>query len=86
MLAAKSFNATSDWRALQRWLGILAEELAARMADDAAAHRRHPKTLVLHYRSGHAPGTQFALGLSCGEVHSPGSALLQRTAGQKVQC
>jgi impB/mucB/samB family C-terminal domain len=58
MLAAKSFNATSDWRALQRWLGILAEELAARMADDAAAHRRHPKTLVLHYRSeGRAPQT-----------------------------
>lgn len=50
MLAAKSFNATSDWRQLQRWLAILAEELAARMADDAAQHRRHPRTLVLHYR------------------------------------
>lgn len=50
MLAAKSFNATSDWRALGRWLAILAEELAARMADDAAQHRRHPRTLVLHYR------------------------------------
>jgi len=50
MLAAKSFTATSDWRALQRWLTILAEELAGRMAADAAQHRRHPRTLVLHYR------------------------------------
>lgn len=81
MLAAKSFNATSDWRALQRWLGILAEELAARMADDAAAHRRHPKTLVLHYRLDNAPCRQLPFGMSCGEVLGPGAALLQQTAG-----
>jgi hypothetical protein len=50
LLAAKSFEATSDVSVLQRWLGILAAELAPRMANDEASYKRRPKTLVLHYR------------------------------------
>ena len=50
MLAAKSFEKTSDPAQLQRWLHILADELAARMRTDAEQYRRHPRNLVLHYR------------------------------------
>eukprot|EP00887_Chlorella_sp_A99_P005175 scaffold1.g5175.t1 len=51
MLAAKSFNATTDLAALRGWLQILATELAGRMAADCAEHRRRPRNLVLTYRS-----------------------------------
>ena len=50
MLAAKSFEKTSDPGELQRWLHILADELAGRMVTDAQLYRRHPRNLVLHYR------------------------------------
>jgi hypothetical protein len=50
MLAAKSFEKTSDPAQLQRWLHILADELAARVRTDAEQYRRHPRNLVLHYR------------------------------------
>ena len=52
MLAAKSFEKTSDPAQLQRWLHILADELAARMRTDAEQYRRHPRNLVMHYRCG----------------------------------
>jgi hypothetical protein len=52
MLAAKSFNTTTQPAALQRWLGILAEELADRLAEDAAANSRRPRCLTLYHRSG----------------------------------
>jgi len=51
MLAAKSFEATSDMAALARWLGILADELADRMVGDSEANQRTPRLLVLSYRS-----------------------------------
>jgi hypothetical protein len=51
MLAAKSFQATSDWSAIRKWLAILAAELADRIATDTVANNRHPRNLVLHYRS-----------------------------------
>ena len=50
MLAAKSFNATSDMAAIHRWFGILAEELASRISADYELHQRRPCTLVLHHR------------------------------------
>lgn len=50
MLAAKSFNTTTQPAALQRWLGILAEELADRLLEDVAANTRRPRCLTLYYR------------------------------------
>ena len=50
MLAAKSFTVTSDWAEIERWLRVLCEELANRMADDSAAHNRRPRNLVVHFR------------------------------------
>jgi DNA polymerase eta len=50
MLAAKSFEATSDLAVLERWARVLAAELAERVAADEAAHRRRPRTLVVHFR------------------------------------
>lgn len=50
MLAAKSFVATSDMSALERWLGILADELSDRMIYDAQINQRIPRLLVLSYR------------------------------------
>lgn len=52
-------QATSDWGAVRKWLGILAAELADRMVSDAAAHHRHPRNLVLHYRCAPAPPIPF---------------------------
>ncbi|CAL8471021.1 g10563 [Coccomyxa elongata] len=50
MLAAKSFNATSSPAELDRWMGILAEELAHRLTEDGTAHSRAPRGLTLSYR------------------------------------
>ncbi|BDA45382.1 DNA polymerase eta at N-terminal half [Coccomyxa sp. Obi] len=50
MLAAKSFNATSSPAELDRWIGILAEELAHRLTEDGIAHSRAPRGLTLSYR------------------------------------
>ncbi|GMH32529.1 hypothetical protein BSKO_00363 [Bryopsis sp. KO-2023] len=50
MLAAKSFAATSDMRAIERWIGILSEELATRMRKDEEMYSRKPRNLVLYYR------------------------------------
>lgn len=50
MLAAKTFEATSNMAALERWLGILADELAERMVTDAQLNQRFPRLLVLSYR------------------------------------
>lgn len=58
MLAAKSFTSTSDHAALQRWIGILAAELAPRMAADEAAFKRRPRTLVVHFRGGPGAGVE----------------------------
>ena len=51
MLAAKSFEATSDTNTLERWLGILADELAERMITEMQLNQRYPRLLVLSYRS-----------------------------------
>lgn len=50
MLAAKSFEPTSDMAAVERWVTILAEELADRMVADNKLFNRRPKSLHLHYR------------------------------------
>ena len=50
MLAAKSFETTTGADGLERWMRILAEELADRLAEDAAAHARRPRLLTLYYR------------------------------------
>lgn len=50
LLAAKSFEPTSDLDSLYRWLSILAAELASRMDADRALFRRVPKTMALHFR------------------------------------
>ena len=52
MLAAKSFTATSDVSVLQRWFGILAAELAPRMATDEEMFKRQARTLSVHFRGG----------------------------------
>jgi DNA polymerase eta len=50
MLAAKSFETANQMPALERWMGILAEELADRLAEDCATHNRRPRLLTLYYR------------------------------------
>ncbi|KAL4548520.1 hypothetical protein Ndes2526B_g01087 [Nannochloris sp. 'desiccata'] len=55
MLAAKSFNPTSDTASIQRWIAILAAELAPRMASDEDTFRRRARTLSVHFRGGNAP-------------------------------
>ena len=50
MLAAKSFEPIADMAAIERWVMILSEELADRMAADAAQFNRRPRSLHLHYR------------------------------------
>lgn len=55
MLAAKSFDATSDLRALRQWVDILARELVSRMLNDEAQYNRKVKTLTLHYKGLHNP-------------------------------
>ena len=51
MLAAKSFTSTSDLAVIEKWLLILASELAPRMRADFQAYNRRPRTLSLHFRS-----------------------------------
>lgn len=55
MLAAKSFEPISDLAAVERWVTILAEELAERMVADNKLFNRRPKSLHLHYRSAYPP-------------------------------
>jgi len=50
MLAAKSFNVTSQSAQLDKWMQILAEELAERLAEDSELNARRPRTLTLYYR------------------------------------
>ena len=50
MLAAKSFEPTSDMAEVERWVGILAEELADRMVADNKQFNRRPRSLHLQYR------------------------------------
>ena len=50
MLAAKSFNQTSQAAQLEKWMQILAEELAERLAEDSELNARRPRTLTLYYR------------------------------------
>ncbi|WIA12559.1 hypothetical protein OEZ85_006220 [Tetradesmus obliquus] len=53
--SCKSFEPLSSLPPLQQWLGVLAAELAERMAEDEDEHARRPRSLVLQYRSA-APG------------------------------
>ena len=50
MLAYKSFEATSDLTSLNRWLGILADELSERLSTESQLNQRAPRLLVLGYR------------------------------------
>jgi DNA polymerase eta len=98
MLAAKSFTATSDTAALQRWIGILAAELAPRMANDEEMFRRRAKTLSVHFRGGSAPGQdrtrQGAMprfsggGVPCAETisHAAWEIFKTRCAGEALPC
>ena len=61
MLAAKSFEPTSDLAAVERWVTILAEELAERMVADNKLFNRRPKSLHLHYRSACRVATHLCL-------------------------
>lgn len=81
MLAAKSFEATSDVPALVRWLGILADELADRMVTDAEANQRTPRLLVLSYRSPHFNGSRTPLSHSLPAVLMPSRACLTSPFG-----
>lgn len=58
MLAAKSFDKTADWAKVEKWFGILAEELANRISIDAEEHHRAPRTLAVHYRYAHSCSTK----------------------------
>lgn len=49
-MVAKSFEQTSRRDVVDKWLTVLAEELAVRMADDASQFERHPRTFTLYYR------------------------------------
>eukprot|EP00897_Mesotaenium_endlicherianum_P001868 jgi/Mesen1/1709/ME000138S00569 len=49
MLAAKTFEATSNQAVITRWLQLLSTELAARVAIDAHANARRPRSLQLAY-------------------------------------
>lgn len=85
MLAAKSFNQTSKPAELDRWLGILAEELATRLSEDCAAHSRAPRGLSLSYRC--LLGAQSCQVNLCIYGRQPQSALQSypaRCAGSRV--
>ena len=50
MLAAKSFEPVTEMAAMERWISLMAEELAARMATDYEENLRRPRNLIVHYR------------------------------------
>ena len=52
MLACKSFEPVHEMAQVERWVGILCEELAVRMVADAVQYNRRPRSLHLHYRQG----------------------------------
>mmetsp|Transcript_10422 Transcript_10422/g.28432 ORF Transcript_10422/g.28432 Transcript_10422/m.28432 type:complete len:549 (-) Transcript_10422:907-2553(-) len=54
MLAAKSFEPTSDMNAVAKWVSILSLELEGRMRRDLQTYQRRPKTLALTFRSSSA--------------------------------
>eukprot|EP00873_Tetraselmis_striata_P002831 jgi/Tetstr1/423095/TSEL_013865.t1 len=81
MLAAKSFSATSSTAAIRRWLGILADELAVRMALDEATHQRRARNLVLHWRGGRGVGSTWGKERSRSGPMPPG-ALSGRPEGR----
>ena len=60
MLAAKSFTATTDWLELQRWVRVLAEELASRMSTDSVRHSRRPRNIVVSFRCAASAGASGA--------------------------
>lgn len=45
LLSCKSFESTREMVELARWMGILAEELAQRCAEDERVNRRRARTL-----------------------------------------
>eukprot|EP00889_Picochlorum_renovo_P004880 jgi/Picre1/31910/NNA_007258.t1 len=60
MLAAKSFAASSDITVIERWISILAAELAPRMKSDYETYNRRPKTLGVHFRQQPKKAGQFS--------------------------
>ena len=63
MLAAKSFEPVTDMAAMERWIALMAEELAARMAADYEENLRRPRNLIVHYR--HAAPASRACSAGC---------------------
>ncbi len=51
LLAAKSFESTSDFSILYKWMSILVAELVPRMILDQNMYQRKAKTLALYFRS-----------------------------------
>lgn len=70
MLAAKSFEPVHDLAQMERWISLMAEELAARMATDYEENLRRPRNLIVHYRCA-----------CCFVQWQPSALVLQSTAG-----
>ena len=70
LLEAKSVAPLTDLDGVRRWLGNLARNLARRVLEDAARHRRWPKNMVLMVRM--SPSAQVRL--SAKVRGSPGAA------------
>ncbi|KAK9827976.1 hypothetical protein WJX81_003639 [Elliptochloris bilobata] len=99
MLAAKSFEKTTSSAAIARWLRILAEELAERLAADGAENARRPRSLSVTYRgstngvynptdrskSGSMPRAGKN-GVYSAEVLAEAAAALLRRADDAVPC
>jgi len=76
-------------------LQVLAEELAERLSDEEATHRRRARTLVLHYRSRTAKGERSLRcpmpptgrdGASSAALAAGGAALLARAGADALPC
>ncbi|CEM01468.1 unnamed protein product [Vitrella brassicaformis CCMP3155] len=88
LLAFKSFRPVRKMEDLERWLGVLAEEVCDRMQADTEAHRRRAKTLMAQHRglsgaarsrSGPMPRGKDPHGLlSKDELVAAGLALLRK--------
>jgi hypothetical protein len=58
--SCKSFEATSDAATIARWLGVLAQELAERCAEDEHEHGRQPRSLGMYVSDTQRSGTAAA--------------------------
>eukprot|EP00803_Ostreobium_quekettii_P008583 evm.model.scf_1286.6 EVM.evm.TU.scf_1286.6 scf_1286:35361-41600(-) len=88
MMAAKSFSITGDLHVVQKWISILAEELADRLRNDVEQYNRRAKTLVLHHygprvaeRSRSSPMPRTVGSPSASELSAAGLAIFKRIDG-----